>query len=281
MRLKTQIQKHEKAKAGITFRSQLVALVLSLGVICCTKADTTTSGIPSSTAPPEGSSAGIASANVSTTIPSDSNYKAHYLWNKACEDQVAAIKGKPCDIIFVGDSITQNFIGKPTPKWGSVGGAVWDKYYANRNALDFGVGADTTQNVLWRLEHMNIKDFKPKVAVILIGTNNTKNVPAEIAAGVRAVVDKTQQLFPASRIILVSILPNARATQTMADTDKIIQTFADNTTVYYLDLAAKMPPVGNSWKGLGPDRLHLSPEGYELWASEMEPLLSKLIKEQP
>jgi lysophospholipase L1-like esterase len=42
-----------------------------------------------------------------------------------------------------------------------------------------------------------------------------------------------------------------------------------------------MTPVGNSWKGLGPDRLHLTPEGYALWASEMEPLLSKLIADTP
>jgi lysophospholipase L1-like esterase len=212
-----------------------------------------------------------------TTLPSDSNYKAHYAWNAGCERRVAAMKGKPCDIIFIGDSITDNFTGRPTPTWGSVGGAVWDKYYANRRALNFGVGADTTQNVLWRFDHMDIKEFKPKVAVILIGTNNTKNSPEEIAAGVKAVVEKTEQTFPTAKIILVSILPNARATEKMAEANKIIQTFGDDKSVFYFDLASKMTPVGNSWKGLGPDRLHLLPEGYELWASEMEPLLSKLI----
>jgi lysophospholipase L1-like esterase len=216
-----------------------------------------------------------------TTIPSDSNYKSHYAFNQSCEDQVAAMKGKPCDIIFIGDSITQNFLGRPTPSWGSVGGAVWDKYYANRRALNFGVGADATQHVLWRFDHMDIKEFKPKVAVILIGTNNNKNSPEDIAAGVKAVVEKTKQTFSRVKIILVSILPNARATEKMADANKIIQTFGDNKTVFYFDLAAKMTPVGDSWKGLGPDRLHLTPEGYELWASEMEPLLTKLMAANP
>jgi lysophospholipase L1-like esterase len=217
------------------------------------------------------------SAAPATTIPSDSNYKSHLAWNKSCEAEVAAMKGKPCDIVFIGDSITQNFIARPSGNWTSVGKTVWDKHYANRNVLNFGVGADATQNVLWRMDHMDIQGFKPKVAVVLIGTNNTKNTPAEIAAGVKAVIEKTQGVFPGVKIILVSILPNARATQKMADANQILKTFADDKAVFYFDLAAKMTPVGNSWKGLGPDRLHLSPDGYELWATEMEPLLTKLV----
>jgi lysophospholipase L1-like esterase len=162
-----------------------------------------------------------------------------------------------------------------------VGGAVWDKYYASRHVLNFGVGADATQNVLWRLDHMDVKDFRPKVVVLLIGTNNTRNSPEEIAAGVQAVIEKTRQTFPGVKIILVSILPNARATEKMAAANRLLQPLGDNQTVFYFDLASKMTPVGDSWKGLGPDRLHLSPEGYELWASEMEPLLTKLMAANP
>jgi len=225
--------------------------------------------------------AGAADTNAPLgTVSSDSNYKAHYAWNQGCERRVAAMKGNPCDIVFIGDSITDNFTSWPTPSWGSVGGTVWDKYYANRNALNFGVGADATQNVLWRFDHMDIKGFKPKVAVVLIGTNNTKNSPEEIAAGVKAVVERTQQTFPTAKIILISILPNARATERMAAANQLIQPLGDDNNIFYFDLASKMTPVGNSWKGLGPDRLHLLPEGYELWASEMEPLLAKLLAEK-
>jgi lysophospholipase L1-like esterase len=211
-----------------------------------------------------------------TTIPSDSNYKAHYAWNKACEDHIAAMKGKPCDIIFIGDSITAAWGQDP---WGGSvrGKPVWEKYYANRNALNFGVGADTTQNVLWRFDNMDIKSFTPKVAVILIGTNNAKNTPADIAAGVKAVIAKTQQTFSGVKVILVSILPNKRANQTMMDTDAIIKDFADNQTIYYLDLVPLFTPVGDNWKGLGADHLHPDQSGYEIWASAMQPLLDKLL----
>ena len=213
----------------------------------------------------------------STVTPSDDNYKSHANPNHQCEALVAAAKGKQVDVIFIGDSITQNFINAPTDRWPMAGKAVWDRHYAGRNVLNFGVGADRTENVLWRMDHMDIKDFRPKVAVIMIGTNNTR-VPADaIATGVKAVLKKTQDTFPGVKIILVSILPSARAAQKMADANKIIQTFGDDRSVYYFDLASKMTPEGDSWKGVGRDHLHLMPEGYELWASEMEPLLSKLL----
>src|SRR5450759_325011 len=77
------------------------------------------------------------------------------------------------------------------------------------------------------------------------------------------------------------VLPKARATEKMSEANKLIQPLVDDKSVFYFDLAAKMTPVGNSWKGLGSDRLHLLPEGYELWASEMEPLLTKLLADNP
>lgn len=210
-------------------------------------------------------------------IPSDDNCKAHADWNKECEQRVAAIKGKPCDIIFIGDSITQNFVEYPKAGWNLVGGAVWEKHYAHRNALNFGVGADKTQNVLWRLEHMDVKDLHPKVAVLLIGVNNSQDTPADIAAGVKAVIAKTQDTFARVKIILIGILPTSRETKKMADANTIIRTFADGRSVIFFDLGAKMPPVGDNWKGVGHDHLHLTQEGYEIWATEMEPLLKSLL----
>ena len=95
--------------------------------------------------------------------------------------------------------------------------------------------------------------------------------------GVHAVLAKLEGMYPAAKIILVSILPNARATQLMADANVLIKPFADEKTVFYFDLAALMPPVGDSWTGLAPDKLHPMQAGYQIWADGMEPLLSKLL----
>ena len=216
-----------------------------------------------------------------TTIPSDQNSKAHANWFNECRDRVAAMQGKPVDIIFIGDSITQNWVEMPQGGWNEVGGTVWPQWYAGRNALDFGVGADRTQDVLWRLDTMDIKQFQPKVAVVLIGTNNTQDTPADIAAGVRAVAHKTLVTFPGVKVILMSILPTTREHDRMMAANVLIKPIADNKYVYYYDLASLMTPVGDNWTGIGADHLHLTPEGYQLWAAHMEPLLKRLLAAKP
>ena len=205
-----------------------------------------------------------------STLPDSGNYLPRIPLQTSWEDYLQTKKGKPVDIIFIGDSITEQW------RWGS-GKPVWQKYYAER-ALDFGVGSDKTQHALWRLENLDIKGFHPKVAVVLIGTNNWEPIytPEEVAAGVKAVVSKTQQLFSGVKVILVSILPNQRANDKMMAVNAITSQFADNRSVYYLDLASKFAPHNNVWQGYQNDHLHLNTQGYETWAAELNPLLTKL-----
>jgi lysophospholipase L1-like esterase len=183
--------------------------------------------------------------------------------------QVAEFNGRDADMIFIGDSITQGWRGR--------GEAVWEADFAPRNALDFGISGDQTQHVLWRMDNYPIQRLHPKVAVILIGTNNTHNTAPEIADGVKAVMTKTQTMFPGIKVILVSIMPNLRANGLMMSANTILRTFADDRTVYYLDLVPVMTPVGDNWKGLGPDHLHPDAAGYQLWADALLPLVNKLL----
>ena len=201
-----------------------------------------------------------------STQPDGTRYKGDSY--AGMENRIAKLKG-PCEVIFIGDSITQGWKG-----------AVWEKYYAGRHALNYGVAGDSTQNVLYRLNCDGLKTLKPKVAVILIGTNNTGHYsPGEIAAGVKAVIDKTLALFPASKIILLDILPTARKTQTAVAANELIAKLSDEKTVFRLNLGEQMVKEGDTWKGLGKDRLHLTEEGYLIWAEAMEPLLARLLGE--
>jgi lysophospholipase L1-like esterase len=217
-----------------------------------------------------------------TTVASDSNERARPKNYQDCRDRVAEANAHPekhIDLLFVGDSITEAWSGAA---WGGYvhGAPVWEKVYAPRNALNFGVGADRTQHVLYRLDTMDVKGLTPKVIVLMIGTNNNIDTVPDIAAGVHAVLAKLEGMYPAAKIILVSILPNARATQLMADANALIKPFADEKTVFYFDLAALMPPVGDSWLGLSADKLHPTEVGYQIWADGMEPLLGRLLGAQ-
>jgi len=211
----------------------------------------------------------LSEAGEQPTVPSLTRYLNRPELLNFCTAQVASFNGRDADMIFIGDSITQG--------WRSVGKEVWDANFAPRNALDFGISGDQTQHVLWRMENYPIQRLHPKVAVVLIGTNNTHNTAPEIASGVKAVLTKTQAMFPGIKIILVSIMPNRRANDLMMAADEILKTFADNKTIYYLDLVPLMTPVGDNWKGLSADHLHPDAAGYQLWTDAMLPLLNKLL----
>src|SRR5262245_24700840 len=57
------------------------------------------------------------------------------------------------DLLFLGDSITEG--------WALRGPEVWDKYYSNMKAANFGIGGDQTQHVLWRIENGELENISP------------------------------------------------------------------------------------------------------------------------
>ena len=122
-----------------------------------------------------------------TPVPREGSWmERHRSFNErvqANQDQI--------DLVFIGDSITEG--------WERRGRLVWESYYAHRKALNLGIGGDRTQHVLWRLDHGNLEGIHPKVAVIMIGTNNSKddrNTATEMVDGVRAVVAKLRSSIP-------------------------------------------------------------------------------------
>lgn len=207
-----------------------------------------------------------------TTIASDQNYSGKLAYQTYFNDYMGLRKNRPADLIFIGDSITEQW------RWGA-GSSVWKKHFEER-AIDFGLGSDKTQHTIWRLENIDLSAFTPQVAIILIGTNNVQDTPEEIADGVKAVIAATQKKFTDIKIVLLSILPNARATEKMAATNTLLAPLADQRNVYYLDLATQLTPQGDNWKGMSKDKLHLSVEGYEIWASALEPLLSTIMNQK-
>lgn len=186
-----------------------------------------------------------------------------------CTQQLAGLNGRDADIVFIGDSIVSNWTSPAR------GLPVWNKYFAGR-ALNFGVSGDLTQHVLWRMQQYPIARLHPRVAVVMIGSNNTHNTPQEVAGGVQAVVERTRALWPDAKIILMSITPFRHLNQLAIDTNAIIRNYADNKTIFWVDLFSLMTPEGDNWKGIGPDHTHPNTEGYQMWADAILPLLDRL-----
>ena len=193
---------------------------------------------------------------------------------------VAADAGK-AQLIFIGDSITQG--------WEGEGKEVWAKHYAQRNAINLGIGGDRTQHVLWRLDNGNLAGLKPKAAVVMIGTNNSNgedNSPEQIVDGVRAIVDKLRTKLPGTKVLLVAIFPRAENFSVqrgkLAQINQALRRIADDKTVFWADFGHKfLNNDGTMPRELMPDYLHLSKAGYQIWADSIETQLSQLLGESP
>lgn len=201
-------------------------------------------------------------------------------WDARHQQKLALVKQGGWDLVFIGDSITQG--------WEGSGKATWEKFYANRKALNLGYSGDRTEHVLWRFEHGEIDGLKPKAAVIMIGTNNTghRNDPPEaIAAGVKAIVAKLRTTWPDTKLLLLGIFPRASKSTDAprANNDKandLIAKLADGDKVAFLNINDKfLTPSGELTREVMPDLLHPKEKGYGIWAEAIEPSLKKMLGE--
>ncbi|MDP6553522.1 MAG: platelet-activating factor acetylhydrolase IB subunit [Pirellulaceae bacterium] len=182
------------------------------------------------------------------------------------------------DLVFIGDSITQGWEGR--------GKNVWSKFYGKRNAVNLGIGGDRTQHVIWRLDNGNLEGIAPKAAVIMIGTNNSgSNSPEQIADGVTAIVRQLQAKTPKTKILMLATFPRGanpadKKRQVNEKSNAIVAKLATDDNVHYLDIGQEfLGDDGSLSREIMPDLLHLSEQGYTIWAESIEPTLAKLMDE--
>jgi len=196
-------------------------------------------------------------------------------WLKLHEAHVKTVQQNqgPIDVLLVGDSITI--------QWG----ASWAKHFPDRKAVNIGIGGDKTQNVLWRLDHGGVQGLRPKTIVLMIGNNNMFFTPetgvAAAAKGVETCVRNLREKFPNVELVVAKILPcHAPKNRfyedillTNAEIDRL-KLDAD-PKVKVLDLTQDfLNADGTIRKALyTPDNIHLSPEGYAVYAERLSPLL--------
>jgi lysophospholipase L1-like esterase len=205
-------------------------------------------------------------------------------WVKRHEGFVAEAKKGGIDILFMGDSITDF--------WRNRGENIWNQCYAPQHAANFGISGDQTQHVLWRMDNGELDGIKPKVVVLMIGTNNTgkekngtlRNTIPQIIEGVTAVVNDIRVKLPDSKILLLGIFPrgyNADDFQRgeVAVINTVIAKLDDGKMVKFLDIGPKfLAADGTLPKSIMPDSLHPNAQGYQIWADAMNPTLDEMMK---
>ena len=199
---------------------------------------------------------------------------------KLAEVQRRRAAGEPTGMVFIGDSITEG--------WAKQGKAIWEERYQPRHALNLGFGGDRTENVLWRLRHGEVDGIAPKVAVLMLGTNNTGHRQEEaalIVAGIERNIQELKKRLPRTKILLLAIFPrdekpDGALRQLNDKVNRLLPRLADGKRVFFANLnQAFLQADGTLSKDVMPDMLHPNEAGYRIWAEAMQPELDKLMRQ--
>lgn len=195
----------------------------------------------------------------------------------------------PVGLLFMGDSITAG--------WQTRAKDLFAQTYGKYQPANFGIGGDKTENILWRIDHGELDKIKPKVMVLMIGTNNSgTNTAPQISAAIKKIIDQTHAKLPETKILLLAVFPRGPHTvkkpdgtetkddgvkrnEVIKEVNATISKLDDGKMVRYLDIGEKFKVDGKIPDSIMPDQLHPSPEGYKIWVSAMQPLLEEMMKE--
>jgi lysophospholipase L1-like esterase len=201
---------------------------------------------------------------------------------KRHEGFLAIAKKGDIDVLLMGDSITDG--------WRNAGKAVFEKHFTPLKTANFGIGGDTTQGVLWRMDNGELEGYTPKLMMLMIGTNNigggknVGNTPEDIAVAIIVIVDRFRAKFPQGKVLLLGVFPrnvSPTSSQRIAvnNINKIISRCDDGKFVRYLDIGDKfLDPDGTLPKSIMPDALHPNLRGYEIWAEAVMPTIHEMLE---
>ena len=199
-------------------------------------------------------------------------------WRNRHREKVKLANKGNYELLFLGDSITHG--------WENAGKTVFNKYYNKRKTLNLGFSGDRTEHVLWRLLNGELAtNLNPKVATIMIGTNNTGHSmqnAEETFLGIKAIVDLLQDRRPKMKILLLGIFPRATNPEHPQrirnnEINSLSKTLADSKNIHYLDISTRLlDEKKNLPKSVMPDALHPNEQGYKIWAKAMEDKICEL-----
>jgi lysophospholipase L1-like esterase len=212
-------------------------------------------------------------------------------WRVRFEAKQEELHSRRIDLLFLGDSITQDYEVSGPPEWRDFA-PVWRRFYGDREAINLGFNGDATSHLLWRIENGETDGISPKVAVILIGANNLGRLhwsAEDTVTGINAIVAELRHRLPRTKLLLLGILPSDRSAWATATTVAVNRALAAQYgrggDVTFLDIGRVFMTNGKLNRDLffdpkmTPPRapLHPTAEGQALMAAAMEPTLAGML----
>lgn len=220
-------------------------------------------------------------------------------------DQYKKENGTEIDILLVGDSITWQWIdiAAPYTQYPQKLNDPWKSQFGQYKVFNIGVAGDKSQGLLWRLDHGGVQGseapgLNPKLVILAIGHNNmyfsreTGNKNA--ALGVIWSAKNLREKFPNADVIVCKIFPNHTPEAAFYKDAKLINAELDPLIAELNDPKVHLLP--DMWGDMinpdgtlvekyfradetaGKKWVHLSLEGYQLWAEKLKPLVDSILK---
>jgi acyl-CoA thioesterase-1 len=198
---------------------------------------------------------------------------------RADDATVKAMTDNKNRVIFFGDSITD--------------GWKLDNYFPGKSYINRGIGGQTTPQMLVRFRQ-DVIDLKPKVLVVLAGTNDIAgNTGPMLNEDIEANLSSMAELAKAHdiKVVFSSILPvhdyttqgTEFSSQRPADRILALNTWlkdycAKNKIVYLDYFNAMVDEKGKLKKDLAEDGLHPNDAGYKIMVPLAEAAITKAMK---
>ena len=180
--------------------------------------------------------------------------------------QFALMPPAPGRVVFLGDSIIEQ--------------GQWDGWFPALPTLNRGIGGESISDVAARLGSAL---HAPRAVVLMIGTNDVHEARnsddiAAAAIRMRDLVGAIRQAAPDAALIVNSVAPRTlHYCERIAQFNAELVQIAAAADAQYLDLWPVMArPDGAIRPELTTDGLHLTAQGYAVWAEALKPMLAWL-----
>jgi len=216
-------------------------------------------------------------------MSSDWAFLAKY---RGANQELGAPKPGEARVVFMGDSITEG--------WGKASGNETDRgaFFPGKPYVNRGISGQTTPQMLVRLRQ-DVIDLKPKVMVLLAGTNdiaeNTGKMTLEETEGNLASMSELARAN-GIRVVLCSVLPASdfRWHPGLEPAPKIralnewIHAYAAKNGLVYVDYYSHMANDQGGLKSeLSPDGVHPNAAGYAIMAPLAEAGIAEALEKDP
>jgi lysophospholipase L1-like esterase len=170
--------------------------------------------------------------------------------------------GKGTEILLLGDSMLE--------RWQTTGREIWRNKGLNRRKIgNAGVGGDRTEHVLYRIDHGLLNTIKPKLVILLIGTNNIeKDSEQDVRDGIQKIIDQVRLKVSGDvKFVVYGVLPRQGTDTLKRKIDNLNVLIRDTIpNIQYEYFGDKFVNAKGEWQSsFFDDNVHLNTTGYELF----------------